>query len=176
MSRPQPAAHREPGDFQHLGLGTILRCHSNVVGVLVTHDERRLVTVRAVARGEKLFYIDGRETPTPTRFSVQIGPGLHLDQDDARNAEDRVARYPWRYMNHHCEPSTEIRDRYVIALRDIAAGEDVTFDYNTTEYDMAEPFTCRCGSARCVGLVRGAKHLTTEQRALVEHSLPDYLR
>ncbi|MHB1310989.1 MAG: SET domain-containing protein-lysine N-methyltransferase [Gemmatimonadaceae bacterium] len=176
MNRPQRAAHREPGDYQHLGLGTILRCHSDAVGVLVTHDERRLVTVRDIGAGDRLFFIEGRETPTPTRFSVQIGRGLHLDQEEARNADERVARYFWRYMNHHCEPSTEIRDRYVIARRDLAAGEDVTFDYNTTEYDLAEPFTCHCGSARCVGVVRGARHLTAEQRALVERILPDYLR
>jgi len=176
MSRPQPATHLEPGDYQHLGLGTILRVHSDAVGVLVTHDERRLVTVRAVGAGERIFYLEGRETPTPTRYSVQIGRGLHIDQDDTRNAGERMGRYFFRFMNHHCEPSTEIRDRYVIARRDIAAGEDVTFDYNTTEYDMAEPFACRCGSARCVGVVRGARHLTAEQRALVEHSLPDYLK
>jgi hypothetical protein len=176
MSRPQRAARLESGDSQQLGLGTILQTNSDVVGVLVTHDERRLVTVRAVSAGEKLFYLEGRVTTTPTRYSVQIGRGLHIDQDDTRNAGERMGRYFFRFMNHHCEPSTEIRDRYVIALRDIAEGEDVTFDYNTTEYDMAEPFTCRCGSARCVGLVRGAKHLTPEQRALVEHSLPDYLR
>jgi hypothetical protein len=176
MSRPQRALRLDDGAYQQLGLGTVLRCRSEVVGVLVTHDERRLVAVRPVAAGERLFRIEGRETPTPTRFSVQVGPGRHLDQGNARNAADRVARYPWRYMNHHCEPSTKIVDRNVIALRDIAAGDDVTFNYNTTEYDMAEPFTCRCGSAKCVGLVRGARHLTAEQRTDVEGSLADYLR
>jgi len=176
MNRPQRAARLESGDAQQLGLGTILQTNSDVVGVLVTHDERRLVTVRAVSAGEKLFYLEGRVTTTPTRYSVQIGRGLHIDQDDTRNAGERMGRYFFRFMNHHCEPSTEIRDRYVIARRDIAEGEDVTFDYNTTEYDMAEPFACQCGSARCVGMVRGARHLTAEQRALVERTLPDYLR
>lgn len=176
MSRPQRAPRFAADPFQHLGLGTILRCHSDVVGVLVTQDERRLVTVQDVAKGECLFRLEGRVRSTPTRFSVQVGPDQHLDQDSKHSAEDRVARYPWRFMNHHCEPSTAIRNRECIALRDITAGEDVTFDYNTTEYDMAEPFACRCGSARCVGVVRGAKHLTAEQQAGPDRSLPDSLR
>ncbi len=177
MRRAQPAAAQLATEDQpSLGLGTILRCHSDVVGILVTHDERRLVTIRAVGAGERLFYMEGSETPTPTRFSVQIGPGLHIDQEEARNVDDRVARYFWRYMNHHCEPSTDITERDVVARRNIAAGEDVTFDYNTTEYDLAEPFACHCGSPRCVGTVRGARHLTEEQRARLGRSLPDYLR
>jgi len=59
-------------------------------------------------------------------------------------------------MNHSCDPNTRIRGRDLIALRDIQPWEDVTFNYNTTEYAMAEAFRCRCGSPGCAGEIRGS--------------------
>lgn len=156
--------------------GALLRCDSDSVGVLVTQDGRHLIAIRPVAAGTTLFSLIGRESPTPTRYSVQVGPGLHLDQDCARDITDVVHRFYWRYMDHHCDPTTVIRGRAVIALRHIAQGERVTFDYNTTEYDMAESFRCHCGSARCVGMVRGARHLTARQRARLMPWLAEHLR
>ena len=156
--------------------GAILHCDSELLGVLVTHDWRRLIAIRPIAAGKKVFTVIGRETPIPTRYSIQVGPNLHLDQDDAHDANEVVRRYFWRYMDHACDPATLIRNRAVIARRDIAAGETVSFNYNTTEYDMAEPFRCHCESALCVGLVRGARYLTPGQRALIEDWMADYLR
>ena len=156
--------------------GTLLQCDSDLVGVLVTDTGRRLIALRPIAKGTSLFLITGRKTKTPTRYSVQVGASQHLDQDCARDELDLVRRYFWRYLDHSCDPTTVIRDREVIALRDLAMGDGVTFDYNTTEYDMAAPFRCNCGSARCVGMVRGARHLTRAQRARVARWLPAYLR
>lgn len=153
-----------------------MRCNSDLVGVLVTESDRRLVAIRGIPAGTMLFRISGRETPAPTRYSLQIGPGNHIDQSGARSAEEIVRRFFWRYMNHHCDPTTNIRALEVIAQRDIARGGSVTFDYNTTELELAEPFRCHCGSAQCVGVVRGARHLTAEQRARLAERLPDYLR
>lgn len=155
---------------------TLLRCDCELVGVLVAHNHRRLVAIQPIPKGTRVFKIIGRETAVPTRYSLQVGRTLHLDQDCAKDELDLVQRYFWRYLDHSCEPTTVIRDRQVIALRDIAEGEGVTFDYNTTEYDMASPFQCHCGSSRCVGTIRGARHLTPEQRAHVARWLPDWLR
>jgi hypothetical protein len=48
----------------------------------------------------------------------------------------------------------------------IAHGEQITFDYTTTELDMAERFLCLCGTSGCDGLVRGYAHLSpAAQRA-----------
>jgi len=174
-SNAQRAIRPLSSDEPHLP-GTVLRTDNPLVGVLVEHAERRLVTTTAITEGTVLFRIEGYETRTPTKYSLQVGKDLHLDQRGARDANDRVRRFYWRYMNHGCDPTTIIRERAVIALRDITALEGVTFDYNTTEYDMAEPFQCRCGSAFCVKTVRGAKHLTTSQRARLMPLLPDYLR
>ncbi len=156
--------------------GELLECDSELVGVLVQDHHRRLIAVRDIPRGTRLFRITGREIAAPTRYSVQVEAALHLDQECARDEQELVRRYFWRYLDHACEPTTRIRDRVVIAVRDIGAGEGVTFHYCTTEYDMATPFECHCGSARCLGTIRGARHLTPAQRRRLEKWLPDYLR
>jgi hypothetical protein len=53
-----------------------------------------------------------------------------------------------RYMNHGCE-ATCLSPGYgfEIAVRDIAAGEELTDDYGALNIDV--PFACRCGSAAC---------------------------
>ncbi len=173
-----PRSERQQRSAASPGLppGALLHGACPTVAVLVTQEDRRLVAVAPIAAGQVLFTISGRETPVPTRYSLQVGADLHLDQDCARNVDDVVQHYFWRYMNHSCDPSTVIRDRQVIALRDIAPGDGVTFDYNTTEYDMAEPFACHCGSARCVGMVRGARHLSPERRMRVAEQLSPWVR
>lgn len=156
--------------------GTLLRCDSDLVGILVRDHHRRLVALRNIARGARLFRITGRETATATKYSVQVSAVLHLDQECAHDEFELVRKYFWRYLDHACEPTTMIRDREVIAVRDIAEGEGVTFHYCTTEYDMASPFACLCGSPRCMGVIRGARHLTAAQRRRLAKWMPDYLR
>lgn len=65
-----------------------------------------------------------------------------------------------RWINHACEPNCEPREIsghiYIYALRPIAAGEELTYDYSLT---LDEPFTpeisadyaCACGSPHCRG-------------------------
>jgi SET domain-containing protein len=57
-------------------------------------------------------------------------------------------------INHSCDPNVEERDLAGIALRDLAAGEEVTLDYDRIAH-LETPFPCRCGSAGCRGTVRG---------------------
>ena len=156
--------------------GTLLRCDSDLVGVLDQPGHRRLVAFRDVAKGTRLFRLTGRERKSPTKYSVQVSATVHLDPDCTRDELELVRRYFWRYLDHACEPTTRIMDRDVIAVRDIAEGEGVTFHYCTTEYDMATPFDCQCGSARCMGVIRGARHLTPAQRRPLVKWMPDYLR
>ena len=47
-----------------------------------------------------------------------------------------------------------------VALRDIARGESLTFDYTTTEWDMGEPFTDAETGMPC----QGFKHLPCERK------------
>jgi SET domain-containing protein len=57
------------------------------------------------------------------------------------------------YLNHSCDPNCEIDEiknrAYIFALRDIAAGEELLWDYNL--YDDDDPAPCHCGSPKCRG-------------------------
>ena len=134
------------------------------IAVVRTGGQFALIATRFISGGQHVFRIEGIRTRRPTAFSVQIGANRHIDIDRRLSLESQLDRYPWRFMNHSCDPNTMIDGQNVVAVRPIPAGEHLTFNYNTTEYDMAEPFTCQCGSVFCGGVIRGYRHLTTEER------------
>jgi SET domain-containing protein len=63
---------------------------------------------------------------------------------------------PARFVNHSCSPNCEAileDDRiWLISLRDIRAGEELTFNYGFDLEDYRE-YSCRCGSPNCVGVI-----------------------
>lgn len=146
------------------------------VGVVRATSEYRLVAIRPFVAGDRLFRMEGELTSSPSRYSVQIGENQHVDLGTGHALEEILDRYFWRFMNHSCEPNTVVRGREVLACRDIDVWEDVTFNYNTTEYDMAEPFQCRCESPICRGRIQGFKHLSEADRHCLEPLLPPHLR
>lgn len=63
-----------------------------------------------------------------------------------------------RFINHSCDPNCRAeQDRgriWIIAKRDIAAGEEISFDYGYSFSDWADN-PCRCGTAHCAGYIVG---------------------
>ncbi|MGW4063118.1 SET domain-containing protein-lysine N-methyltransferase [Amycolatopsis sp. NPDC004747] len=143
--------------------------------VVRSEGEYRLVTNQAVPAGTLLFTLEGELTATPTRFTVQLDERRHVDMPAGCPLEEVLDRYYWRFMNHACEPAAVIRDRSVLSLRPIPAWSEITFHYATTEYDMAEPFDCRCGSDRCERVVQGFRYLKPQRREDLRALLSPYL-
>ncbi len=58
------------------------------------------------------------------------------------------------FMNHCCTPNCETEERenriFVIALRDIAAGEELVYEYNLYDSDDVSQ-DCYCGAPNCRG-------------------------
>ena len=77
---------------------------------------------------------------------------LNLRHDLDGSAEWNTARL----INHSCAPncrSETVRGHiWIIAAREIAAGEELTFDYGYRWRDWPN-HPCRCGTARCVGFI-----------------------
>jgi hypothetical protein len=148
----------------------------NPVGVMRSGRSYRLVALQPIAAGATVFRLEGELTDRATRYSVQLDENVHLDVGGDHSTEEMLDRYFWRFMNHSCDPNTVISNREVIALREIAPWTDITFNYNSTEYDMAEPFDCHCGAARCFGVIRGFIHLPAGEREKLRSQLAPYLR
>lgn len=136
----------------------------------------RVVTAEPVAAGEVILRFQGFKARRPDRHSLQIGKRTHLVAPAELDPRAAVGEYGWRYLNHACAPSASLRGLDLVALTDLPPGAEVTFDYNTTEWDMASPFECRCGAPSCAGTIRGYRHLDGEARARLLPFLADHLR
>ncbi len=59
------------------------------------------------------------------------------------------------YTNHSCDPNVAIQGQIVlVAMRDIAANEELTHDWATMD-NLAYEMHCNCGSPNCRGTITG---------------------
>lgn len=89
--------------------------------------------------GNIIFELDGPILDKPTRTSIQIMKGQHI--------EDSYGQY----MNHSCEPNCVIDGKKVINILPIKNGDSLRFNYNDNEDNMASPFECHCCQNRISG-------------------------
>jgi hypothetical protein len=111
-----------------------------------------------------IFHLKGTISNQPTKYTIQVGPTEHLNIPADSKVDDDLD-YSWQYLNHSCAPNGYVntRERTFHALRNILPGEEITFNYLTTESEMAAPFLCRCGSENCFGFIAGRRLLTKAQ-------------
>ena len=72
------------------------------------------------------------------------------------------------FLNHSCDPNCEtdeVRGRvWIKAIRNIAPGEELTYDYNLYDGDDDEAI-CNCGAATCRGSMYSPEELRRRARA-----------
>lgn len=135
-----------------------------------------VIVTAPVAAGDVLFRVEGLTTDRPSRYSVQIDDQRHIEVEPDTPLDQLPARYPWRFVNHSCNPSAVLVGSEFLALGAISVGEAVTYNYNTTEWDMAAPFRCHCGADACVGRISGFAHLTGPAQTQLRPWLAAHLR
>ncbi len=83
--------------------------------------------------------------------------------------DGRRSRSVARLLNHSCAPNCKTENLrghiWITARRDIAAGEELTFDYGYS-YKEWRIHPCRCGTPKCVGFI-----VNSAQRWLVRRAL-----
>jgi len=66
-----------------------------------------------------------------------------------------------KYINHACDPNCDIEITrghiWVVALRNINKGEEITYNYGY-DFEDYEDHPCRCGSPNCVGYILDEDH------------------
>lgn len=126
-----------------------------------------MYATEAVADGTRLIeYVGERITkPEARRREAQRvarqGRGgdasVYIFELNTRHDLDgRTTRNTARLINHSCKPNCQaetVRGRiWIVAKRDLAAGEELTFDYGFP-YKEWPLHPCRCGAQGCVGYI-----------------------
>ncbi|KAM0251738.1 hypothetical protein ACHAQJ_008013 [Trichoderma viride] len=90
-----------------------------------------------------------------TYATVQMGRDKHLNLNS-----DLL------YINHSCEPSLhfDMGNMSIVAgPKGLQPGDELTFFYPSTEWNMAQPFNCFCGKPTCKKVISGAKDMPSQQ-------------
>jgi len=128
----------------------------------------------------------GCYTTSPIRTGARVveytGPRISKEQADAKY-EHSPTTYLFgigdgstvidghgmaMFLNHSCDPNCEtdeVRGRvWIKAIRNIAPGEELTYDYNLYDGDEDEAL-CNCGAATCRGSMYSPEELRRRARA-----------
>ena len=111
-----------------------------------------VVSTRAFVAGDVVADVDGvalrLEDVVDDEYCLWVTDELYFDMVDQT-----------RWINHSCSPNGEVQtdvddqgtvSARIVALRDIAAGEEISYDY---EFPVELAIPCQCQSPACRGLI-----------------------
>ena len=82
---------------------------------------------------------------------IQIEDDLYIAPRSAAEVEANIL-----CLNHSCRPNVGVRGQITfVAMRDVAAGAELTIDYAMIDGDPAERMACACGAPECRRVVTG---------------------
>jgi hypothetical protein len=132
-----------------------------------THLGKAVFAARGFVEGETLLRFTGRRLRAdrvPSRMRgpsdrfVQVAPGHYMGPSG--RIDDLV--------NHSCTPNAGLRFAgtgiFLIASRDIAAGEEISWDYSTTLAESNWHMICQCRSPECRRVIGNFSTLSPERQ------------
>src|SRR3990170_1759472 len=102
---------------------------SNKLEVRETKRGKSLFAKEKIDKNEVLFEFEKNFLKYPTKTSLQIDENKNQESTDPEAFEN--------FLNHSCKPNGYIEFKELIfrALHKIKKGEELTFNYLTTEWD-----------------------------------------
>ena len=86
-------------------------------------------------------------------------------------------REPGDSINHSCSPNCQLRNAtQLIAMRDIAIGEELTYDYGTSDASDYDEFECACGSDNCRVRITGNDWKLLDLQSRYQNMFSPYLK
>jgi SET domain-containing protein len=132
------------------------------------------------------IHASGCYTTTAIRKGARVaeytGPLLTRDEADAAYKHSRITylfglgdgsvvidgQCTAMYINHSCDPNCETIEKsghvWIKAIRSIAAGEELTYDYCLYDGDEDEA-ACNCGAANCRGTMYSPEEVKRRKAA-----------
>ena len=134
---------------------------------------RGVFATQAIARGTCLAVCQGwlarSDAIDDSWHAMQVADDLWLCSA-GENLDDCI--------NHSCEPNAGFvtGEPSLFALRDIAPGEQIAWDYSTSINEVGWSLECLCGTPSCRKVIRSWHALSTEERARLRDIALLYLR
>ena len=171
--KPHPGLHeRRPSSAYRSKVQITLK----TPGVEIRQTEakgRGVFTRERIAQGEPILEFQGKVLKTAELtddlLAMQIGPDEWLCSDGSL-LDDCV--------NHSCEPNAGFSEGtpVLFALCDIAAGEEIGWDYSTSIGEPDWTLECRCNAPTCRIVVRAWPDLKPAERERLRRLTLAYLR
>jgi len=142
-----------------------------------------------IAKGDKICFLEG-ELCTLDEIMEKISEGIEALSDPLGVDEEMYLDLDEisRTYNHSCNPNSYIRGKSeLIAMRDIRAEEEITYDYSTTMSDNKEKIEkaggklwthrCNCKSKNCRKIIDQFITLPKERQKfyLANKLMPDFM-
>lgn len=110
-------------------------------------------------------------------FCYQVGDDSWMGPKDPEVIKRKITCF----QNHSCDPTTWFVDNdiTIIARRDIESGEEITYDYGTTESYIdpeMETVICKCNAGCCRGRMSGEEWKDTNLQSRYGDHWISYLR
>ena len=140
--------------------------HPGKVEVRACDLGKGVFAVEPILLGETVVSLPPIFSSVRDRYTIQVGESRHQmftgDVDD--------------FVNHSCRPNCylDAEGLQFVALVPIEPGEEITFNYLSSEWDMIEPFTCLCAGEERI--IRGFRHLSAEEQRELEPLVPGWMR
>lgn len=142
-----------------------------------------------IKKGQNIYFLQG-ELCTLDEILKRVDAGeeepsdpLGVDDEAYLDLEEFS-----RTINHSCNPNSYIKGQNeLVALKDIAAGTEITYDYSTTMDDNEEKIVnmghelwtcpCHCGSKNCREVIHQFKTLPKQQQEyyIRNRFMPDFM-
>lgn len=128
---------------------------------------RGIFASKDINRGEVIHILQGEKLDVMDFVNhINTGCGHPNDPLQVGRRTYLALDIPSLIFNHSCDPNAGIRKRSeLFALRDIAKGQEITYDYSATIAPTEWLMKCQCGSQHCRGTIGDITSLPKRQLA-----------
>jgi uncharacterized protein len=118
-----------------------------------------LFAAQNIKKGTRIIqYIGQKISKEETAERLYQGNQYIFTFNDRYDIDGKTLKNKARYINHSCDPNCEVlltqRTIWIVAKRDIQAGEELSYNYGFT----AKQYRCQCGALNCCGYILGEEY------------------
>ncbi len=137
---------------------------------------RGLFATKNISKGETILMISGHiitQDNVDQRSEKEANNALQINEDLYLELEE-----PSVLVNHSCNPNAGIKeDKFLIAIKDISAGEEISWDYSTS-VDTGWTMPCHCEEKECRKIVEDFESLPNkvQQKYMQQEIVLEYIK